>query len=148
MGRGCYHFMSCVKVERHGREGWSVCTMRIQRQLVAVDTRRGWFPLHFIVTSSGVSLGLICKILDLYPQAAKEVDGNGKTPLHLIVESGKDWECVETIFLANPGAIIVEDSQGKVPLIAAALSMCDSVGNMSNGGSDGRAGDVLLMESP
>jgi len=114
---------------------------------IAVDTRRGWFPLHFIVTSSGVSLGLICKILDLYPQAAREVDGNGKTPLHLIVESGKDWECVETIFLANPGAIIVEDSQGKVPLIAAALSMCDSVGNMSNGGSDGRAGDVLLMES-
>jgi len=114
---------------------------------IAEDTRRGWFPLHFIVTSSGVSMGLIRKILDLYPQAAKEVDGNGKTPLHLIVESGKNWECVEAIFLANPGAIIIEDLQGQVPLIAAALSMCDSVGNRSNGGSDERADDVLMTKS-
>merc|ERR1712008_328482 len=54
--------------------------------------------------------------------------GNGKTPLHVIVESGKEWGYVETVFLANPNAIIVEDSQGKVPFIAAALCFCDDNG--------------------
>merc|ERR1739844_47466 len=115
---------------------------------IAEDNKRRWLPLHFIVTLPDVSVELIRKVLDLYPQAAREVDGNGKTPLHLIVESNKDWECIEAVFSAYPDAINAEDARGKVPLIAAALFICDGSDDMrSSSASSERERDALVIES-
>jgi len=115
---------------------------------IAEDNARGWLPLHFIVALPGVSLDLIREIIDIRPQAARTADGNGKTPLHVIAESGKDWEYVEAVFSANPGAITVEDSQGKVPFIAAALCVCDNDGTRNScGGGVMVANEVLLIDS-
>jgi len=111
------------------------------------DTNRGWLPLHFTVTLSGVSVELIRNVLNLYPLAAREVDGNGRTALHLIVETSNDWECIEAVFSAYPAAINVEDSRGKVPLIAAALFICDGGSNTRGDNGSEREGDALLIES-
>jgi len=111
------------------------------------DSNRGWLPLHFIVTLPDVSLELIRMVLNLYPQAAMEVDGKGKTPLHLIVESNKDWECIEAVFSAYPDAINVEDLCGKVPLIAAALFICDGGGDIRGTSGGERERDALSIEN-
>ena len=97
----------------------------------AEDNEQGWLPLHFIVTCPNSSIEMIDRVMKLNPDAATRHDGSGKTLLHLAVESGKDWSGgIQQLFEANPDAIHVEDTSGRIPLVTALLTYCD--GNDSN----------------
>jgi hypothetical protein len=94
------------------------------------DNERRWLPLHFIVACPDSSLELIEMVMKLNPYAANRLDGNNKTVLHLAVESGKDWNGgIELLFGANPEAIQVEDTSGKIPLVSALLTYCHGKNN-------------------
>ena len=87
-------------------------------------------PLHFAASSPYSSLEFIDKIIGLAPDVAHVSDRMGCTPFYLAVESGKDWEegGLEVLFQANPDAIDLPDSQGKIPLVAALLAFCGDDG--------------------
>jgi hypothetical protein len=92
---------------------------------VAENNPRHWLPLHFTVQSPNSSCDLITRIINLYPQAAKEVDWKGRTPLQLAVESGKEWDHgLEALFRAYPESIEVADNQGNIPFVSACLCYC------------------------
>lgn len=98
-------------------------------QLTEENGRR-WMPLHFVASSPYSSLEFIDKIIVLAPGVAHVSDRMGCTPFYLAVESGKDWEegGLEALFQANPDAIDLPDSQGKIPLVAALLAFCSDDG--------------------
>jgi len=89
------------------------------------ENQRKWMPLHHTAACPHSNDALIQQVLELWPEAAIDVDCNGKTPLHLAVESGKDWgDGLNALFMAYPEAIDMVDKRGLVPLTAAALSYC------------------------
>ena len=104
----------------------------------AIETRednnhRRWLPLHCAVSSPYSSLHLIQKILEIYPQAVKEVDGYTRTALHLAVESGKDWDSgVNFVFEKYPDAILKFDSEMKTPFFSAAIKSSHNLGQLKN----------------
>lgn len=90
------------------------------------ENERRWMPLHYTAACPHSNDALIQKVLELWPEAAADVDGRGKTPLHLAVESGKDWGYgSNALFMAYPEAIDMVDRAGLVPFTAAALSYCE-----------------------
>lgn len=97
---------------------------------LAEENGRRWMPLHFAASSPYSSLEFIDKIIGLAPGVAHVSDRIGCTPFYLAVESGKDWEegGLEVLFQANPDAIDLPDSQGKIPLVAALLAFCSHDG--------------------
>lgn len=93
---------------------------------VAEEGGLRWTPLHFVVSSPYSSVETIERILGLGPDVAHVVDQLGRTPFHLAVESGKEWEegGLQSLFQANPEAIDVPDIEGKIPLVTALLGYC------------------------
>ena len=65
--------------------------------------------------------------------------------LHLAIESGKDWDGgIAKLFESNPDAVEIQDSMGKVPLVAALLTYCEGSSNNSARPKDE---NLLLSES-
>lgn len=91
---------------------------------VAESNKRGWMPLHFLVSSPFSSADTIEQVLGKNPDIAKKPDNLGRTPFHLAVETGKDWNegGLELLFQANPEAIDAADNEGKIPLVTALLT--------------------------
>jgi hypothetical protein len=101
--------------------------------LVEAD-ERGWLPLHFLVSCPFSSVDTIQQVLTKSPNVAKLADYLGRTPFHLAVETGKDWNegGLELLFQANPEAIDTADSEGKIPLVTALLTFVRNDGVSSN----------------
>lgn len=95
---------------------------------VAEDNERRWLPLHFVAASPYSSYNLVEKVLGLAPDVADIHDHFGRTPFHISVESGKDWDKggIEALFNANPEAIDAPDAEGKIPLVTALLSFTNA----------------------
>mmetsp|Transcript_19430 Transcript_19430/g.28060 ORF Transcript_19430/g.28060 Transcript_19430/m.28060 type:complete len:337 (-) Transcript_19430:207-1217(-) len=95
------------------------------------DNNRRWFPLQIVAamttttntTTTAASSRLIQKLAELYPEAAQDVDYEGKLALHRICEAGcRGWEDgIRAVFRASPEANFSPDHQGKLPFHYAAL---------------------------
>lgn len=68
--------------DRHGRA-------------VSVRTGRGLdssLPIHLAAANPDATGAFVKKLVELNPRGVSQEDGNGKLPLHLACELGKDWE--------------------------------------------------------
>ena len=86
------------------------------------DNERHWMALHMASASSTVCGPLINKLVELNREACDIADSQGRFPLHLACESGKNWlGGLEAIFEGNPLAISSGDIHGRLPFYIAAL---------------------------
>jgi ankyrin repeat protein len=96
---------------------------------------RRWLALQMAAASPNTSADVIQQLASLYPEAAAQVDADGRCALHWACESGKEWDLgLKDILHANPLANICEDKAGMLPFHIAALKQC---------GSNNDAGGVL-----
>ena len=86
---------------------------------------RGWMPLTMAAACPNAGADLIDELAELHPEAASEVDSDGRVALHWACATGKSWQGgLKSIFDANPDALLATDSNGHLPFHLAALSMC------------------------
>jgi ankyrin repeat protein len=91
----------------------------------AEENERGWMPLTMAAACPNAGADLIDVLAELHPEAASQVDNDGRLALHWACVSGKTWQDgVKAIFDANPDATIAGDSNGHLPFHLAALAMC------------------------
>jgi hypothetical protein len=85
------------------------------------DNERHWTALHMASASRDESGGLINRLVEINRGACGIADSQGRFPLHLACESGKNWlDGLEALFEGNPLAISCEDNRGKLPFYIAA----------------------------
>jgi hypothetical protein len=90
-------------------------------------------PLHLVSSNVDAKPRLIQKLVEYHPRAASIMNGDGKLPLHLACESGKNWYGgMEAIFNAYPRAIhVAEDNErGWMPLhflVSSPYSSADTI---------------------
>jgi hypothetical protein len=76
-------------------------------------------------------------LAELHPEAASQVDNDGRLALHWACVSGKPWEDgLKAIFDANPDASIAADSNGHLPFHLAALAVCTTGAAEENTGQE------------
>ena len=86
---------------------------------------RHWMPLTMAAACPNAGADLIDKLAELYPEAAQQVDADGRLALHWACVTGKSWEDgLRSIFDSNPEAILVGDNNGHLPFHLAAFSCC------------------------
>lgn len=61
----------------------------------------------------------IATLLELYPDAAKEVDNDGSLPLHLASQSGCSMTVLKILFEANPHGMAERNKHGDTPFKCA-----------------------------
>jgi len=90
-------------------------------------------PLHLVASNVDAKPRLIQKLVEYHPRAASIMNGNGRLPLHLACESGKNWYGgMEDIFNAYPQAINVAEGnqRGWMPLhflVSSPFSSVDTI---------------------
>jgi len=90
----------------------------------AEANERRWMPLSMAAACPNAGADLIDVLAELHPEAANEVDTDGRLALHWACVSGKTWQDgLQSIFEANPEAILAGDSNGHLPFHLAALAM-------------------------
>jgi ankyrin repeat protein len=81
-------------------------------------------PIHMASANSQSKESLLQKLIQLHPRGAAIPDSQGKLPLHLVCENGKEWESggVRAIYEAFPNAVRQSEmnSRGWLPLHIAA----------------------------
>jgi ankyrin repeat protein len=81
----------------------------------------GRTPLHIAVTYCQAEV--ISLLANFYPPAARMTDSEGRLPIDLAAEYGKDSEVVSALIRAEPRAVDTRDLRDKrYPFLAAALS--------------------------
>lgn len=93
------------------------------------DNARGWLPLHMAANAPMEGTGeLIAKLVELFPEAATVADRDGRYPLHLACNSGKNWsDGIQSLFEADPTPMSITDQSGCLPFHLAALRLCHDV---------------------
>merc|ERR1712050_685133 len=90
---GCLPLHLAIESGKSWEGGVQIIHNAYQRAIEIREYDNGrMLPVHCALACPHTSLDLIKKIWDLYPQAARELDGYARTALHLAVESGKDWD--------------------------------------------------------
>jgi len=105
-------------VAEHGEEFNIEAQSILNAHPAAVRTRAGTttsnrLPLHMAAFSPDARPSLIMNLVDANPRAASIVDGSGRLPLHLAVDSGRTtWDRgIDSIYLAfNPAISAPEES--------------------------------------
>lgn len=87
---------------------------------------RNWLPLHMASACSADTSVLISKIVELHPASANVADRDKQRfPLHLACSRGKSWlGGLQSLFDANPSALLARDVSGCLPLHICALTYC------------------------
>ena len=62
-------------------------------------------PLHMASSNPKAKPSLLERLVELNPRGASQADRQGRLPLHLACESGRDWDGVNAIHEAFPGGI-------------------------------------------
>lgn len=90
------------------------------------DNSRGWLPLHAAASAPRSDADLICRLVELYPEAASVPDAQGRYPLHLACLAGKSWTDggISVLFDADPSPMSSVDGMGLLPFHCAALFHC------------------------
>jgi hypothetical protein len=91
----------------------------------AEENQRQWMPLTMAAACPNAGADLIDILAELHPEAAQVVGTDGRLALHWACVSGKTWQDgLQSIFDANPEAILAADNNGHLPFHLAALAMC------------------------
>ena len=78
----------------------------------------GWDPLACAVWT-GAPLSVIMCLLVIRPEAANNLDSQGRTTLHLALYKCRPAETVLAILHAHPAAAVVKDNAGLLPVFLA-----------------------------
>jgi hypothetical protein len=90
-----------------------------------LSSATGSLPLHLWAVSHTYCPdqdGLLKPLLLAYPEAASQLDNDGRWPLHTALASGKSWERVRPLFEIFPDALHTVDYSTGLP--AAATAAC------------------------
>lgn len=114
-GRLPFHYIA------EGLENWSTDVQSILNAYpAAASTRAGpttsnQLPLHMAASSPDARPSLIMGIVQANPRAASIVDGTGRLPLHLAVDSGRTtWDNgIDSIYTAYTLAISIQEESSR-----------------------------------
>ena len=79
----------------------------------------GKLPLHLAVQNRKVFPKTIAALIELYPDASKEVADDGSLPLHIASQSGCSMAVLKILFEANPHASMEKNKHGETPFKCA-----------------------------
>ena len=81
-------------------------------------------PLHMASSNPCAKASLFQRFVELNPRGASQADRQGRLPLHLACESGRDWQSVSAIHEAHPEGIrqAEQNSRHWTPLQIASAS--------------------------
>lgn len=81
------------------------------------------YPLHFACKRFSPNKEVLKILLRRFPNAAQQVNKEGKLPLHLLSEMTDDLEAIKLVYDAYPEALEVRDNYGRIPLHLAVLAV-------------------------
>lgn len=120
-------------IAKHGGE-WTEEVQAVHDghgRAVSVRTGRGLnssLPIHLAAANPDATGAFVKKLVELNPRGVSQEDGNGKLPLHLACELGKDWEDsgLETIHNAFVQAVSTRERNARqwTALHMASASLC------------------------
>jgi hypothetical protein len=100
----------------------------------AVQVRAGpsWdrrLPIHMAAANLDSGESLLTRLVELHPRGPSMADRQGKLPLHLACDLGKEWDAIKAIYDAFPDALekAEENARGWLPLhVVAACANASS----------------------
>jgi len=86
----------------------------------------GKLSIHFAAASKACRKALLTKLVERNSKSTLVQDSQGRTPLHLAIESGKFWDDgLDVLIQAGPDSLDIVNNFGTVPFVAAALKYCN-----------------------
>lgn len=76
----------------------------------------GMTSLHWSCTDPEVPLGLLRRLLKIYPEAAAQANEGGLLPLHIAVKAKLDVHRIRLVLKAHPEALLVKNNEDSTPM--------------------------------
>lgn len=104
-------------------KAWDEISVLYEAYPAALQIASPKLPL-FLACCHSLDTGLVQELVQLYPEAARVRDDDGRYPLHIACATGKSWETIEALVHAHALSVSSTDQTGKVPFHELALALC------------------------